>query len=35
MFASVFSIIVFASVAVTLLQRLETRVFRPDQRVKD
>jgi ABC-type nitrate/sulfonate/bicarbonate transport system permease component len=32
MFASVFSIIVFASVAVTLLQRLETRVFRPDQR---
>jgi NitT/TauT family transport system permease protein len=32
MFASVFSIIVFASVAVTLLQRLETRIFRPDQR---
>src|ERR687891_297846 len=32
MFASVFSIIVFASVAVTLLQRLETRFFRPDQR---
>jgi len=35
MFASVFSIIVFASVAVTLLQRLETRVFRPDQRAAD
>ena len=35
MFASVFSIIVFASVAVTLLQRLETRVFRPDQRATD
>ena len=32
MFASVFSIIVFASIAVTLLQRLETRIFRPDQR---
>jgi NitT/TauT family transport system permease protein len=31
MFASVFSIIVFASVAVTLLQRLETRYFRPEQ----
>ena len=35
MFASVFSIIVFASVAVTLLQRLETRFFRPDQRRSD
>jgi ABC-type nitrate/sulfonate/bicarbonate transport system permease component len=34
MFASVFSIIVFASVAVTLLQRLETRYFRPEQRAK-
>jgi ABC-type nitrate/sulfonate/bicarbonate transport system permease component len=32
MFASVFSIIIFASVAVTLLQRVETRVFRPDQK---
>jgi ABC-type nitrate/sulfonate/bicarbonate transport system permease component len=32
MFASVFSIIVFASVAVTLLQRLETRYFRPEQK---
>jgi ABC-type nitrate/sulfonate/bicarbonate transport system permease component len=32
MFASVFSIIVFASVAVTLLQRLEFRLFRPEQR---
>ena len=31
MFASVFSIIVFASVAVTFLQRLETRYFRPEQ----
>jgi ABC-type nitrate/sulfonate/bicarbonate transport system permease component len=35
MFASVFSIIMFASVAVTLLQKLETRVFRPDQRATD
>lgn len=35
MFASVFSIIVFASVAVTLLQRLETRYFRPEQRPVD
>jgi ABC-type nitrate/sulfonate/bicarbonate transport system permease component len=35
MFATVFSIIVFASVAVTLLQRLETRYFRPEQRPKD
>jgi ABC-type nitrate/sulfonate/bicarbonate transport system permease component len=35
MFASVFSIIVFASVAVTLLQRVEVRVFRPDQRAAD
>lgn len=32
MFASVFSIIIFASVAVTLLQRLEFRLFRPEQR---
>ncbi len=31
MFAAVFSIIVFASVAVTLMQKLETRYFRPDQ----
>jgi NitT/TauT family transport system permease protein len=31
MFAAVFSIIVFASVAVTLLQKVETRYFRPDQ----
>jgi ABC-type nitrate/sulfonate/bicarbonate transport system permease component len=35
MFASVFSIIVFASVAVTLLQKIEVRVFRPDQRAVD
>jgi ABC-type nitrate/sulfonate/bicarbonate transport system permease component len=35
MFASVFSIIIFASVAVTLLQRLETRIFRPDQKPVD
>jgi len=35
MFATVFSIIVFASVAVTLLQKLETRWFRPEQRPKD
>jgi ABC-type nitrate/sulfonate/bicarbonate transport system permease component len=35
MFASVFSIIVFASIAVTLLQRLETRYFRPEQRTKN
>jgi ABC-type nitrate/sulfonate/bicarbonate transport system permease component len=32
MFASVFSIIIFASMAVTLLQRLEFRLFRPEQR---
>ena len=32
MFASVFSIIVFASVAVTLLQNLERRLFRPELR---
>ncbi len=35
MFASVFSIIIFASVAVTLLQRLEFRLFRPEQRSSD
>jgi ABC-type nitrate/sulfonate/bicarbonate transport system permease component len=35
MFASVFSIIIFATVAVTLLQRLETRIFRPDQKPVD
>jgi len=33
MFASVFSIIIFASVAVTLLQMAEIRFFRQDQRV--
>jgi NitT/TauT family transport system permease protein len=32
MFAAVFSIIIFASVAVTLLQQAEVRFFRPDQR---
>jgi ABC-type nitrate/sulfonate/bicarbonate transport system permease component len=32
MFASVFSIIIFASVAVTLLQKTETRYFRPELR---
>jgi NitT/TauT family transport system permease protein len=32
MFAAVFSIIIFASVAVTLLQKAEVRFFRPDQR---
>ena len=31
MFASVLSIIIFASVGVTLLQRLEIRYFRPDK----
>ena len=31
MFAAVFSIIIFASVGVTLLQRAEVRFFRPDQ----
>jgi len=31
MFAAVFSIIVFATAAVTLLQMAETRVFRPEQ----
>ena len=34
MFAAVFSIIIFASVAVTLLQRVELRYFRPDQKGK-
>src|SRR5918999_847653 len=32
MFASIFSIVVFASVSVTLLQRLEHRLFRPELR---
>jgi NitT/TauT family transport system permease protein len=32
MFAAVFSIIIFASVAVSLLQMIEIRVFRPEQR---
>jgi ABC-type nitrate/sulfonate/bicarbonate transport system permease component len=32
MFASIFSIILFASVTLTLLQRLEHRVFRPEMR---
>lgn len=32
MFAAVFSIIVFASVAVTFLQKVELRYFRPDQK---
>jgi NitT/TauT family transport system permease protein len=32
MFAAVFSIIIFATIAVTLLQKLETRYFRPDQK---
>lgn len=31
MFAAVFSIIIFASVGVTLLQKMEVRLFRPDQ----
>ena len=31
MFASVLSIIIFASVAVTLMQKLEVRYFRPDK----
>jgi NitT/TauT family transport system permease protein len=31
MFAAVFSIIIFASIGVTLLQRAEVRFFRPDQ----
>jgi NitT/TauT family transport system permease protein len=35
MFAAVFSIIIFATVAVTLLQKLETRYFRPDQKVQE
>jgi ABC-type nitrate/sulfonate/bicarbonate transport system permease component len=33
MFASILSIIVFASVSVTLLQRLERRIFRPEMRL--
>jgi NitT/TauT family transport system permease protein len=32
MFASILSIILFASVSVTLLQRLERRIFRPEMR---
>jgi NitT/TauT family transport system permease protein len=32
MFAAILSIIVFASVSVTLLQRLEHRIFRPEMR---
>jgi ABC-type nitrate/sulfonate/bicarbonate transport system permease component len=32
MFAAIFSIVVFASVSVTLLQRLEHRMFRPELR---
>lgn len=33
MFASILSIILFASVSVTLLQRLERRIFRPEMRL--
>jgi NitT/TauT family transport system permease protein len=32
MFAAVFSIIIFASVAVSLLQMIEVKIFRPEQR---
>jgi NitT/TauT family transport system permease protein len=32
MFAAILSIIVFASVSLTLLQRLEHRMFRPEMR---
>jgi ABC-type nitrate/sulfonate/bicarbonate transport system permease component len=32
MFASILSIIIVASVSVTLLQRLEQRLFRPEMR---
>jgi NitT/TauT family transport system permease protein len=35
MFAAVFSIIIFASVAVSLLQMVEIRVFRPEQKPLD
>jgi NitT/TauT family transport system permease protein len=35
MFAAVFSIIIFASVAVSLLQMIELRVFRPEQKPQD
>ena len=35
MFATVFSLIVFATLAVTLLQKLETRFFRPEQQPLD
>jgi ABC-type nitrate/sulfonate/bicarbonate transport system permease component len=35
MFAAVFSIIIFASVAVSLLQMIEIRVFRPETRPLD
>jgi ABC-type nitrate/sulfonate/bicarbonate transport system permease component len=32
MFAAILSIILFASISVTLLQRLEQRIFRPEMR---
>src|SRR5688500_8094584 len=32
MFAAIFSIIIFASVSISLLQRLELRLFRPEMR---
>ncbi|MEO3433828.1 ABC transporter permease [Inquilinus sp. CAU 1745] len=32
MFATIFSIVIFASVSITLLQKLEFAVFRPEQR---
>lgn len=32
MFASILSIVIFASVSITLLQRLEQRIFRPEMR---
>jgi NitT/TauT family transport system permease protein len=35
MFAAVFSIIIFASMAVSLLQMIELRVFRPEQKPLD
>jgi hypothetical protein len=32
MFAAILSIVIFASVSITLLQRVEQRVFRPEMR---
>jgi ABC-type nitrate/sulfonate/bicarbonate transport system permease component len=33
MFASIFSLVVFASVSIALLQSLERRIFRPEMKL--